>query len=700
MSDPVRYADSTIANDRHYAQRLGDWFAYPPRSAWILRILFAALVVNLFVLALYVVHGYWNSFHTDASTKNLLAQEMLETGRFFPRDWNYQNRDLMVVFGQVLIWPLLPFFKNGFALHAFSGLVFSAAILGSLWKLTALTCAAKWQRVAIVAIFAGGLSFRTAENIFGQVSYGVVLLLSCIVVVVAWQTLVDRDRRLHLGLLALWLVLLLATWSNPQRALISYLLPLFAAVGAHVLWGGAAVEIGRRLRRGFLTSSVAILGFVSGAACSAFVLERVQNINGVASPRWLAFEGIVNNLVHSAQAVIAMLGGTPPAGHEVVSLAGAYVSVRLVVAFVLMLLLPWGVWRAVRIGRPALKFLAMFVAIQCSAILFLFATTTIPDMIDPATSGRYLAPSVLLGLVVLFSIPLSRSRLGLNVVVSALMGVLLTSSMVRLGDEALPVRSYNPTQTAILEALRTNNLKYGYATYWNSGVYTVLSGGESRIRQISIEHGRPVPMRHLSSNRWYEAEAWGGSTFLLLNQAEEELIDWDAMEVVMGVQPKRVQVAHLTAFVYPENIAKKMPSWSRSFDRAVGFPALPTSMRTHGHWDGEMKAVVIAKGESGLLAYGPYIRLPAGRYRAEFEIASPGSGEGGIVAVVDVVHELGNKVIDSLQVVGPVEGKQVLEFELAKPVEQVEMRVLATGAADVTYRGVTLHPVANELDGG
>src|SRR5690606_33832965 len=162
----------------------------------ILRILYVALIVNLFILALYVVHGYWNTFHTDASTKNLLAQEMWETGNFFPRDWNYQNRDLMVVFGQVLIWPLVPFFKNGFALHATSGLIFSAAIIMSVGALTGLTCVARWQRVVIVAVFAGGLSFRTAENIFGQVSYGVILLISCVVVMVAWRTLVDSHRRL------------------------------------------------------------------------------------------------------------------------------------------------------------------------------------------------------------------------------------------------------------------------------------------------------------------------------------------------------------------------------------------------------------------------------------------------------------------------------------------------------------------------
>lgn len=150
-------------NSREYGRRLADWVGSKQSQAWVLRAIQVVLVVNLLVLGLYLFHGYLNYFHTDASTKNLLAQEMWETGQFFPRDWNYANRDLMVVFGQVPIWPLLAFFRNGFALHAISGLLFAVAILASTWKLTGLLSQARWQRLMVVAVLAGGVSTMTAQ---------------------------------------------------------------------------------------------------------------------------------------------------------------------------------------------------------------------------------------------------------------------------------------------------------------------------------------------------------------------------------------------------------------------------------------------------------------------------------------------------------------------------------------------------------
>ena len=70
-----------------------------------------------------------------------------------------------------------------------------------------------------------------------------------------------------------------------------------------------------------------------------------------------------------------------------------------------------------------------------------------------------------------------------------------------------------PTQyTALLDFLRANRLEYGYASFWNAGKFTVLSNHEVRVRQVMFEGGIPVPMRKLSSNRWYLPSAWRGPT--------------------------------------------------------------------------------------------------------------------------------------------------------------------------------------------
>ncbi len=679
-----------------YACRLADWLGTARRQKWIVSAIYLLLAVNLFTLGLYLFHGYLNYFHTDSSTKNLLAQEMWETGQFFPSDWNYANRDLMVVFGQVLIWPLLAFFKNGFALHAISGLLLSAAMLAAVWKLAGLLCETRWQRVMVVTVLAGGVSMKTAENIFGQAAYGTILFLSLIVILLGWWVMQARGRRLHLALAVLGLVFFLATWSNPQRALISYVAPVFVAIGIQVLWGGSMVELSMRFRRGVLACLAGGAGIAMGVVSSAWVISGVQNSNKVAAARWLDYDGFVSNLIHSAQAVMAMFGGVPAPGGEVVTMDGAYAALRLIVAFILLFLVPWSLVLALRTGKPVLRFFASFIAVQLSATMLLFVTTTIPDMSDPMTSGRYLAPPILLGLILLFSLSLSRERPAWSTTVVGLMFVLATNSVIRLGNEAMPVRFHNAERIAVIDALRANKLQYGYASYWNSGANSVMSDGDSLVRQIVIVDGLPLPMRHLGSNRWYEPDAWKGSTFLLLDKSEEAKVNWDAMRTRTGVDPERVQVGSLTAFVYPMNIAEKMPLWSRSFEHAVSLPAVAEGMRNQGSWDEREKAILSRKGEAGFLAFGPYMYLPAGRYRAEFQVESTGAAEGVEAAIVDVAYGGGSNVISSLQIKSSSVQEHSVEFELDKPVDSIELRTRATGEAQITYRGVILQPLGRD----
>lgn len=679
-----------------YGRLLVDWLAVERRSRWVLAGLYLLLAVNLFALGLYLFHGYQTYFHTDSSTKNLLAQEIWETGQFFPRDWNYVNGDLMVVFGHLVIWPLLYFFKNGFALHAVAGLVFAAAILASVWKLTSLTCEHRWQRVAIVALLAGGLSWPMAENVFGQVSYGVVLLFSVLVLVSGWHAVRAGERATPLASVGLFVALFFATWSNPQRALISYALPLFVALAANGFWGGPAAETATRMRRALLVCSISGLALAGGFVCSSVVLAMVENSQGAAAARWLDFSGLVRNVVYSVNAVIALLGGLPPAGGDVVTLGGAYAALRMVVALAVLVVLPPVLARALRAQRPELRFLAVFTCTQLLLILFLFVTTTIPDMADPVNSGRYLVPSLVLALVVLFSLPLSRESLVTSAFTLCLFCVLGTNSVVRVGREALPVRAHNVARMEVLDVLRSKGLHYGYASYWNSGVYTVLSGGDQKVRQVLISNGIPMPMRHLASNRWYEAKAWTGPSFLLLDDAETAAVDWSAMKALTGTEPERVQAGSMIAFVYPMNLAEKIPLWSRSFDRPLTLPATPSSMRNQGAWDEAKSAVLSSKGQAGFLAFGPYMHLPAGRYRADFAIEASETAEGAHAAVVDIAHGGGTQVIATSGLPGPFAGTHRLEFDLAVPAEQVEVRVRATGEADVLYRGVVLHPVSEQ----
>ena len=93
------------------------------------RIFIALLLINISLVFYYIFVNYKAYFHSDSAAKNLIAQEIFETGQYFPSDWYYINGDLWVLSGHTYIVPMLSFFSNSYSLHAVSG-VFSAAHFG------------------------------------------------------------------------------------------------------------------------------------------------------------------------------------------------------------------------------------------------------------------------------------------------------------------------------------------------------------------------------------------------------------------------------------------------------------------------------------------------------------------------------------------------------------------------------------------
>ena len=126
-------------------------------------LLLALLLINIYFIVYFIVFTNRNYFHSDSAVKNLLAQEIYETGQYFPPEWNYANGDLFVFFGHTFILPLLPFFQNSFSLHAVSGVFSAVLILVGTWCLAGVLTESFWGRLATVAVVSSGISGIMAE---------------------------------------------------------------------------------------------------------------------------------------------------------------------------------------------------------------------------------------------------------------------------------------------------------------------------------------------------------------------------------------------------------------------------------------------------------------------------------------------------------------------------------------------------------
>jgi hypothetical protein len=663
------------------------------------------LGINILLLAFYIVIDYQLVYHSDSAVKNLLAQEIFDTGQYFPQSWNYVNGDLWVLNTHTFILPLLGWMHNGFLAHAASDLVSAALILHGSWRLTALLEQSRVARLVGMLVVSAGMSLIMAEHIYGQAAYGSLYYMACYLLVAYWSLSQARGRRVLLWAGATTVLTALVFWTNPQRALLFYGLPLLAAGTLQQVQEWRAARAAQRpvVWRQAKAMGVVMAGLVLGVALSAYTLSRVNNHLGLTVIHWLDFDGMANNLRAVIQGVMGLFDGIPHSDGKVASLAGAYAALRLLGAALLVVMLPWGLYRALQLQTGPRQLVVVFASVAFAANLFMMLATSLADMSAPEASVRYLVPSLLFMLLIFVSLmvdchalaPLTRAA-GLFAV--ALLATSAPTSylypynkVVGMAHNGLILKT---SDQQLGEFLRQQGLHYGYATFWGAGKISVLSGGAVRVRSVGVERGLPMPTRKLSANRWYTAAAWQGPTFLMLRDSELGALNLPLLASYAG-QPRRLHYQDANILVFPGNLAAALPGWDIDVQQPQHYPMDQYALHQRGTL--QQGVMVAVAGEEGNLHFGPMRILGPGAYAVSFDLETSGAGAGDF-GMVDVVTQAGTRV-HARQAVTAV-GKQriTLRFETAKMLDMVEFRAFTSGRGRFALSGIDVVriPTASE----
>lgn len=678
--------------------------------SWIERALLLLLAVNLALLFYYIVVDYGYTLHSDSAAKNLLAQEIYDTGEYFPRDWNYVNGDLWVLYVHTLILPLLPFLPNGYGLHAFAGLTTALLVLLGTWCLADMAGLSRRARLAALVLLACGMSPNMAENLYGQAGYGFMYAMGAFLLYSQWRGLHAAGRRRALWLAASAVLAVLVFWANPQRAAVYYGLPSGLALLAmlalptlrrvyHVPHGGAiaAPPAGALLR----CVAVLVIAALAGAALHGYTLRQVNSTAGLSVANWLSFDNMVRNAQGTVQGLLSLLAGLPDSGMSILKGRSAALALRLLAGLTLLLLLPWGLLGALRLRHPGRLFLAVATCVALGVCLLINVATTIPVQNSPEASIRYLVPALLGALVLLCGrlfddsaaptdrapAPRRRALLGaalatLGVTGAAAYAVPLSPRYFKRGEGMV----LNPHRR-LADFLHANGLLYGYATFWSAGRYTVQSGQAVRVRQVEMKNGMLTPFYHLASDRWYQPEAWQGQSFLLLGSEEIHTIDWARIKAEAGKPLRELTFEGWHIFVYPQNLAQLLPAWDRLARRPTHYRMIEQTPHTTGAFDAARGEIASTPGKDGMLTFGQQRRLLPGRYQASFDIETEGAAGADGYGWVDVVSN-GGTVLVRQQVSQTGPQRVPLTFTLQRRAIDIEFRTYTNGAGRFAIRNI------------
>ncbi|MBI5592348.1 MAG: hypothetical protein HY881_17920 [Deltaproteobacteria bacterium] len=541
-----------------------------------------------------------------------------------------------------------------------------------------------------------------AENLYGQVSYGVFVYFSCYILFFSYKFLHASQKQRKFHGFALFCILCLVFWSNPQRAIVSYGIPIIAAIVWYML-GLAHTEYLDRKKTGWYLIVIVFAGIMLGAVLHAVTLAGFNYDFAPPHACWLSYDNMLRNVTLVPEGFLALFGGLPTADGEVVSIVGIYEAARFAASLALLCLIPYSIHTSLRQKGSGVAFLASFAFTALAGVLFVQVATTVPDMTDPILVSRYFVPSLVLSLILSLSQKLDWPKAPIVSLSTAAVAICFVASaypaFVKMGNTSEYDRSITVQHQNALDGLKNflleNGLHYGYAKFWNAGVLSVLSDEKLLVRQIVIDHGLPMPDRWLSSNRWYRPGAWQGETFLLLTTQEDEeegdeAVDWDLLGRYHCKPVRKLSYEGFKVFVFPQNLAKYLSRWDRRFEVPGSFPASRESLHQVGKlyddYEYAGSAVVVEKGEAGALHYGPYVDVEPGTYTVSFDVAVESAPEGS--ARLDVVASPDQKLLAETVLMDNTSSRR-LRFTLDR-LATLEFRVWSLGNARVVFKDVSI----------
>lgn len=529
----------------------------------------AAFVSVVAIVLLYILHFARTALNSDDAVFSLLAGVMSEQGRVLPEGWIYINGDLWMPSITLIIASLLHWMPNGFHVHSIANLAAIAAVLWSLvWLMRVLRM--PWPVVICIAtLVASGPSLLFAYQVYVQTSYllwplgfliGAALiaryrLADPIMPVMRWRTP-----------LLLFVVIFLVSFSNPARVLVTTLLSLYLLDRAFAYVPATKAQpSGHRARRlvGFNDPVILVMGLGFLCALALYqalrwsgATETVYGAAGIHWGGWAAIRGHAGIIAH---------GWLPSLGMEVGAktwLAGVPWMARLGIAIGLTCAGLIEIWR-LRVQRDPVRraFTAAFVGALAPVLVMCLVFD--PLAIDFGTMRYFvvaLISLVLLGAFQLCDFVKAAPRAA--PIALAAFGVVLVSvaaqrflPVAALGTDQFWTVAKSPGMR-LAEAVQREGLRWGYASWWNAGVTTVMTDSRVQVSPVELDPGGASPGRFMTLREWYRPERWLGETFLALTTNEADKTRMAALTTQLGAPSRSFDTSGYRVLVYDHNIAK------------------------------------------------------------------------------------------------------------------------------------------------
>lgn len=502
-------------------------------------------LINIFIVFYYQVSIYRAFFNSDAAVTNILAQEILKSGSYYPSSWWYVNGDIWTLFKHTLAIPL---HLLGFASYDVHTIVVLGFFTFSLFITFMYLKKISTDNNGIVVAFIGISTLYSpmyAREVFGESAY--IWYYSAIIFYLYFFYIItqEEEKREKVWVAALFVVLITIglVSENPSRFAIYFIaslfVPLFLFYGyINIKYKKIAIYFG--------------VGVFLGLAYRYAILSQILMQTGVQDDVFLIpLDELPTHIWRSLIGVINLYGGDW--GEETIfaSFGSATYMLKLLL-FPIAFFAP--LYYAIKKRESLNPFEIYTISVGYIAFLIIFGIYSITSLhLDGLYAAkeniRYIIPFVLLislvnGIVWRFF----SKRVKFLLLFCILLSYLSMPNTLQVEAASKIIKQ----RESVIETLMQNGVTKGYAPYWHSHVFTVLSNNKVEIRPLEDENKRVGGM-WLTSTTWYDKTYTDKESFILLPKEKIAAFEEASKENNLSEPTNTIELEGYKIYIFDQN---------------------------------------------------------------------------------------------------------------------------------------------------
>ncbi len=491
------------------------------------------LLLSFFVLLYYITGPSLGYIHSDCTDSLLWSLASLESGSVLAEDFEYAA---LLPFGSSL-WtvPILAIFGYSVTAYMWSMSVFVVIFILATFSLFR---AMKWHLLpsaattfALCMLLSGSEKLREImweHTIYYSLSILLILLLLnlCLRLIPHLDQFKygypDRKNNIRIILYSCLLILLcIGCATDGMQVLVISVVPALGAWIAYTLFDNK-----NTLLSGAALKRYALCGVMLFGVCIGLILLRIITLGGTinagyenAYSTWSDMEEWSKNATGFLHGYLSLFGVEISSNDAMFSLSSVLDILKMLCALILLICPYLLLVRYQKIQHRSSKILLWAHLILSFVILFAFVCGTL------SSANWRLTP--LLGSSILATLVYVRELFGSTRVEKRiaiiLAAVLICVSLLNAFAICSMPHDYGKERdhAVIAQMLEEKGYDYGYATFWNSHITTLLSDNAVRIMTVETINGNLEKYMYQHLRSW-ELDREGESSFLMLTQSEFE----------------------------------------------------------------------------------------------------------------------------------------------------------------------------------